>query len=76
MAHSTIQKQILADLERLSPDQQAQAASYIRALATSLPRGTSGDELMRFWGTIDAESAQEMLRVIDEGCGRIDSDGW
>lgn len=32
--------------------------------------------LMKFAGTLDAQSAREMREVIGEGCGQIDWESW
>jgi hypothetical protein len=53
-----VKEQILADLERLSPEQQKQAAELVHGLV-SPPRGTAGRDLLRFAGTLDDESARE-----------------
>jgi hypothetical protein len=38
--------------------------------------GTPGASLLPLSGTISDEDAQEMLRVIEEGCGRVDPGEW
>jgi hypothetical protein len=47
-----------------------------QALAGAAPRGVAGRELLRFGGAISAQDAAEMRRIIDEGCGQVDSDAW
>lgn len=39
-------------------------------------KGTPGSELLRFAGTLSTDEADEMLRVIEEGCGQINHDAW
>ncbi|HYQ85108.1 MAG TPA: hypothetical protein VEP28_14030 [Rubrobacter sp.] len=41
---------------------------------SSLARGTSGRDLLRFVGTLDDESAREMREAIEEGCGQVETD--
>lgn len=41
MVTATIREQILSDLDRLSPEQQRQAAEFVRTLASPLPRDAS-----------------------------------
>jgi hypothetical protein len=75
----TIREQIIAQIDHLTPDQQAHLLAVARQLRQSkLPRGTSGDVLLamrdRFVfapGDVDA-----MMQAIEEGCGKIDWDGW
>lgn len=76
MAVAAIRKQILSDLDRLSPKQQHQAAEFVRGLATQTSPGVAGRDLLRFGGTLDNESARQMLEAIDEGCERVDAADW
>jgi hypothetical protein len=78
MIQPSIKQQILEDLDRLSPELQRRAQELVHelALSTTRPKGTPGRELLRFAGILDDESAAEMERVIEEGCERIDPDGW
>jgi hypothetical protein len=76
VAEPAIKEQILRDLDRLSPQQQRQAAEMVHTLVSPLPKGTPGRELLRFVGTIDRESAQQMKEAIEEGCERVDPRDW
>lgn len=76
MAEPAIKKQILNDLERLSPEQQKRAAELVHGLVSPLPKGTPGRDLVRFAGILDDESAREMMEAIEEGCERVDLDEW
>ena len=76
MAEPAIKKQILDDLEQLSPEQQERAAELVHGLVSARPKGTPGRDLLRFAGTLDDESAREMTEAIEEGCERVDLDEW
>ena len=76
MAPAAIKQQILSDLDRLSPEQQHQAAEFVRGLARNTLPGVPGGSLLRFARTLDDESARKMLEAIDEGCERVDAGGW
>lgn len=67
MIPPTIKNQILKDLEQLSPEQQKRAAELVRGLVSPRPQGTPGRELLRFAGTLDHQSAREMMEAIEEG---------
>jgi hypothetical protein len=71
-----IKEQILNDLDRLSPEQQQRAAKLVHDLVSTLPKGASGRDLLRFAGTLDDESARQMTEAIEEGCERVDLDEW
>jgi hypothetical protein len=47
-----------------------------RSKRTKLPPGTPMSELLKFRGMISNEDAEEMKRIIEEGCERIDPEGW
>jgi hypothetical protein len=76
MVEPTVKEQILNDLERLSPEMQARAAQLVHSLVSTTPRGVPGRDLLRFAGTIDAESIREMEEAIEDGCERIDPEAW
>lgn len=69
---ATIKQQILSDLDRLSPEQQRQAAELVRGLAAPLPRGASVEDLLTIVGTLDDESARQMREAIEDGCEQVD----
>lgn len=76
MVLTVVRQQILEDLDQLSPEMQRRAAELVHDLVSSLPKGTSGRDLLRFVGIMDDESAREMREAIEEGCERVDLDGW
>ena len=76
MVLPAVRQQILDDLDQLSPELQKRAAEAVHRLASSLPPGASGRDLLRFAGTLDDESAREMREAIEQGCERVDLDAW
>jgi hypothetical protein len=72
----TIKEQILKDLDRLSPELQQRALRLVHDLVDPHPRGASIEDLMSVAGILDDESAREMIEAIEEGCERIDPEGW
>jgi hypothetical protein len=71
--------QLIAAIDRLSPDQQAHVLAVVQQLqSVPLPPGTSGDALLkaqeRF--TFAPGDVDEMMQIIEEGCENIDWDGW
>jgi hypothetical protein len=71
-----VKDQILKDLDRLSPDQQKRAAELVSGLVSVLPQGASIEDLQIVAGTLDEESAREMMAAIEDGCERVDPDEW
>lgn len=76
MSNTLIEKQILAQLNKLTDEQQKQVLDFTRFLATTKRDGVPGKELLRFAGTITPEDAKLMLEAIEEDCGRTDLNEW
>lgn len=72
---TAIQKEILENLERLSPELQKRALRLVHGLS-SRPRGASVEDLLSLSGSLDEESAREMREAIEENCERIDPHEW
>jgi hypothetical protein len=71
-----LKEQILTDLDQLSPEQQKRAAELVHGLVAPWPRGASIADLLKLAGTLDSETAGEMMEVIEKGCGRVDLNEW
>lgn len=63
---TTLKRQLLDEIERLSPEKLARVYAYAHALASPLPPGASVDDLMALAGTIDDASARQMTAAIEE----------
>jgi hypothetical protein len=66
---------IFEDLKALPPDRLEMAANFIRRLKpiNQLEREAA---LARTFGCLSPEEADEMERVIEEGCEQINEHGW
>jgi hypothetical protein len=40
------------------------------------PRGATAETLMKLMGRISREDADEVIRIIDDCCGRVDTNEW
>lgn len=76
MVLPAIKAEILSDLDRLAPEQQWRAAELVHGLVSPLPKGASVEDLLQVAGTLDDESAREMMAAVEEGCERVDLDEW
>ena len=79
MATPTVKEQIIDELDRLTPSQQAHLLGVARQLQrTPLPPGTPGEVLIEHMDrfTFAPGALDEMMRAIEEDCERIDWDGW
>jgi hypothetical protein len=66
---------IVEELIALPPDRMEMAANFIRR---PKPASQVGREaaLARTFGCLSPEEADEMERVIEEGCEHVTEDGW
>jgi hypothetical protein len=76
MIEPSLQDALLQAVAQLPPPLQQTVVNYARTLAEGRPRGTPAHELLKLAGTLDPEDAREMMEAIEEGCERIDLDGW
>jgi len=70
-----------ARMQTLSPVQQQEVLDFIQSrqassLQAKTPPGVPGRDLLHLAGLFSKEDAEEMMRVIEEDCERIDPDGW
>lgn len=80
---TAVRKQLLYDFDQLSPERQRTAADFVRKLlfgpppAEQRPLGAPGHRAVeQLAGTMSPEDAEEMRQIIEEGCERVDVDGW
>jgi hypothetical protein len=67
---------VVEQLKVLPFELQWRVLEFTRALAVSVPRGTPGRQLLSFAGSIPAADLTLMRQAIEEGCERVDADGW
>ena len=64
-------------IPRLSPDQQRLILDHVQELVgTSRSSGVSGRELVKLFGIMSKDAAEEMKQIIEEDCERIDPESW
>jgi len=66
---------IVEDLKTLPPDRLEMAANFIRRLKP-ISQAEREAALARTFGCLSPEEADEMERVIEEGCESIHEQGW
>ena len=76
MADTTIKEEIVQEIDRMTPAMQLRVLDFARNLSNPLPPGVPGKDLLQFAGILTHEEGQEWLDAIEEGCERIDPDGW
>lgn len=76
MVSAAIKEGIEKQLEQLPVEMQRRVLDFAEALALSRPRGVPGRDLLAYAGGMSREDADEMLSVIEQGCEKVDLDGW
>jgi hypothetical protein len=70
----TVKDEIIDQVDRLDAPEQQKVLDFARRL--TLPAGTPGRDLMRFVGSIDPVDLDAMSQAIQEGCEKIEPNGW
>lgn len=86
MPEVPVSRELAFVLDALTDDQRREVLDYAREVASTGPaetapggplrRGTPLADLMHLAGTIGVDDAAEMLREIEQGCGRVEPDAW
>jgi hypothetical protein len=77
MVDKAVHDELVKTLDQMPVALQRQVLIFASSLQRKeLPRGTPGRELAKFAGIISPEDGEAMLKAIEEGCERIDFDGW
>lgn len=74
MIDASLREELLKQLEQLSPNLQRRVVEFAAALVQSVPKGTPGNQLLRFAGVLAPEDAREMIEAIEAGCERVEDD--
>ena len=74
MSDRRLQSELLDQLAGLPLEKQRQVLEFARSLAESY--GRPGSEILVFGGAIDPEDLSAMTEAIENGCERINNDGW
>lgn len=76
MISPMLEQELREHLSHLAIEQQRQVVDFARALAITQTRGVSGQTLLQFAGTIEADDVAMMSEAIKDGCERVNSDDW
>ncbi len=74
--NSPIIEAVVEQLQIMPQHLQWQVLKFVRALIKADVRGTPGQHLLRFAGSIPADDLQLMRAAIQEDCERVDIDEW
>ncbi len=72
MTSYQIKQKLLERFYQLSEGEQRKILEYAENLL-SRHKGTPGEDLLKFFGTIDSEECRRMEEAIEAGCERVAS---
>ena len=72
----TITDEVVEQLRSMPQHLQRQVLEFVRTLMKMELRGTPGQQLLRFAGSIPSDDLQLMREAIERDCERIDVDEW
>ncbi|NJL41979.1 MAG: hypothetical protein HC840_06685 [Leptolyngbyaceae cyanobacterium RM2_2_4] len=68
--------EVVEQLKVMPQPLQRQVLEFVRSLIKAEVRGTPGQQLLRFAGSIPSDDLQLMCEAIEQDCEQIDVDEW
>jgi hypothetical protein len=68
--------EVVEQLKVMPQHLQWQVLEFVRSLVNAEVRGTPGQQLLRFAGSIPSDDLQLMREAIEQDCERVDIDEW
>jgi hypothetical protein len=72
----TIADEVVEQLRGMPQPLQRQVLEFVRTLMKGEVRGTPGQQLLRFAGSIPPDDLQLMREAIEQDCEQVDIDEW
>jgi len=69
-------EEVVEQLQVMPQHLQWQVLEFVRSLVEAEVRGTSGQQLLRFAGSIPSDDLELMREAIEQNCEQIDIDEW
>jgi hypothetical protein len=69
-------EEVIEQLKVMPQHLQWQVLEFVRALVKAEVRGTPGQQLLRFAGSISSDDLLLMREAIEQDCERVDVDEW
>ena len=69
MSDKPLKDNLIAQIEKLSPDNQRRLLDYVKTL---VPTGVTGKSLLRFKGAIPADDLKLISKAIEENCEKVE----
>ena len=72
----SVKKQILDQVSKLPLSQQKLVLNFASSLKRKPPRGVPAKHLLTFAGCMEVADVEAMSKAIEEGCEKVDVNGW
>jgi hypothetical protein len=72
----SVVEKVIEQMKNLPQELQWRVLEFTRALAVSTPQGISGNQLLRFAGSIPKADVKAMKEAIEQGCEQVDGNEW
>jgi hypothetical protein len=76
MKEGKLKLEILKQLEKLNDDEKRRVLQIIQSMQERPHRGTPGNELLSFAGTISKSDLTKMEQAIEKDCEKVNIDEW
>lgn len=73
---TSIIDEVIEQLGTMPQHLQSQVLEFARTLVKTEVKGTPGQQLLRFAGSIPADDLQLMREAIEQGCEQVDINEW
>jgi hypothetical protein len=73
MVTVSIKDNLIAQIDKLPHELQLRVLDFVKTLS---PTGVEGKALLRFEGSISDDDLQLMSKAIEEGCEKVEINGW
>jgi hypothetical protein len=76
MDKGELENEIFRSLHGMSPLDLERVLEFARSVKSTPFKGSSGKDMLELVGLIPPEDLKEMTDAIEEGCERVDTNGW
>lgn len=73
--NTDLNSEIQAELHTLGDEEQQRVLEFVRSLKRPM-KGTPGNDLAKFAGTIPVDDLRRMAMAIEIGCEQVDLNEW
>ncbi|HWL95173.1 MAG TPA: hypothetical protein VNT79_16760 [Phycisphaerae bacterium] len=76
MTSPGLQDELIQYFIQLDESRQRRVVDIAKSLAGDRPPGVSGENMAKLAGLFTKEDMAEIEKAIEEGCERVDENGW